>query len=66
MKTAADCPTDYQVEFHPETGSKRPWEIFKSYASGSRIHVGSYSTEKAARKQQAAKIEFARSRGWMK
>lgn len=46
-------PITIKVEFHPETGAKRSFEVWNYYASGSKRRVASFKTEEAANKSAA-------------
>lgn len=48
-----DSVIEWVVEFNPETGSERPWDVYSMFAGleQTKQHYASYSTEESAMKK---------------
>lgn len=48
-----DSIIEWVVEYNPETGTERPWDVYSMYAGleQTKQHYASYATEKAALKK---------------
>lgn len=51
QKTASNNPVQVEVRFVPNTGNKRPYEMWLLSGSGRWYHRGSFSTQDAAEKK---------------